>query len=143
MTSDTNRTICAVIVSYEPDESITQLYESIKNQVDEVIIIDNSSRNKNAKEILLNLSKKIKIIYNDKNYGVAKALNQGALYAIENNYKWLLTLDQDSEFLQGTYDLLLKSYEALPDKEKTALIAPSYIEKIDIEKYEAFSLPGY
>jgi rhamnosyltransferase len=124
------KSICAVIVSYEPDESITQLYESIKNQVDEVIIIDNSSRNKNAKEILLNLSKKIKIIYNDKNYGVAKALNQGALYAIENNYKWLLTLDQDSEFLQGTYDLLLKSYDALPDKEKIMLIAPQYKEKI-------------
>jgi rhamnosyltransferase len=124
------KSICAVIVSYEPDESITRLYESIKNQVDEVIIIDNSSRNKNSKEILLNLSEKIKIIYNDKNYGVAKALNQGALYAIENNYKWFLTLDQDSEFLQGTYDLLLKSYDTLPDKEKIMLIAPQYKEKI-------------
>ncbi len=124
------KSICAVIVSYEPDESITHLYESIQNQVDEIIIIDNSSRNKNSKEILLNLSKKIKIIYNDKNYGVAKALNQGALYAIENNYKWLLTLDQDSKFFQGTYDLLIKSYETLPDKEKIMLIAPQYKEKI-------------
>ncbi|MDD5020564.1 MAG: glycosyltransferase [Endomicrobiaceae bacterium] len=129
MTSD--KLICAVIVSYEPDESIIRLYESIKNQVDEVIIIDNASSCEKSKKILQGLPEEVKIIYNDKNYGIAKALNQGAKYAIANKYKWLLTLDQDSEFIEGTYQLLLSAYERLPDKNKIMLIAPQYKEKID------------
>lgn len=123
--------ICAIIVSYEPDESIIRLYESIKKQVREVLIVDNASSCKKSEDILKCLSKDVKIIYNDKNYGVAKALNQGAKYAIDNNYKWLLTLDQDSEFIEGTYKLLLSSYEKLEDKDKVMLLAPQYKEKID------------
>jgi rhamnosyltransferase len=133
--------ICAVIVSYEPDESIIKLYKSIKEQVDEVLIVDNASSCKESKDILEILSKDVKIIYNDNNYGIAKALNQGAKYAIDNNYKWLLTLDQDSEFIQGTYSLLLNAYELLPDKNKTMLIAPQYKEKINIKTINNISLP--
>jgi len=134
-------TMCAVIVSYEPDEAIIRLYDSICKQVDAVIIVDNASIRKTSKDILESLAKKVKIIYNDKNYGVAKALNQGALYAIENNYKWLLTLDQDSKFSQGTYDLLIESYDTLPDKEKIMLIAPQYKEEIYSEETNIFSIP--
>ncbi|MBQ3835033.1 MAG: glycosyltransferase [Elusimicrobia bacterium] len=124
-----NKNILAVIVSYNPNDSIIKLYQSIKNQVDELIIVDNFSTNKESKQILETLSKEATIIYNDKNLGIATALNQGAKYAIANGYKWLLTLDQDSEFLPGTYEKLLSSYETLPDKDKTMLIAPMYKEK--------------
>ena len=133
--------ICAVIVSYEPDESIIKLYKSIKEQVDEVLIVDNASSCKESKDILESLSKDVKIIYNDKNYGIAQALNQGAKYAIDNNYKWLLTLDQDSEFIPGTYSLLLNAYELLPDKNRTMLIAPQYKEKINIKTINNICLP--
>ncbi len=142
MTEAANKTICAVIISYEPDEALVRLYDSVKQQADEIIIIDNASRSEQSKKILLGLSEKTKVIFNEQNYGISKALNQGALYAIKNNYKWLLTLDQDSEFIHGTYDLLLKAYETLPDTEKTVLIAPSYIEKVDIKPNETFSLPA-
>ena len=37
------KSICAVIVSYEPDEAIIRLYDSVCKQVDEVIIVDNAS----------------------------------------------------------------------------------------------------
>ncbi|MDD5020566.1 MAG: glycosyltransferase [Endomicrobiaceae bacterium] len=134
--------ICAVIVSYEPDEALIRLYESIKNQVDEVLVIDNASGCKKSKKILQDLPGEVKIIYNDKNYGIAKALNQGARYAIENNYKWLLTLDHDSEFLQGTYNLLLQSYKILPNKEKTMLIAPQYKEKIYLKPANNILISG-
>ncbi len=133
--------ICAVIVSYEPDEAIIRLYDSICKQVDEVIIVDNASSCKTSKDILESLAEKVKVIYNDKNYGVAKALNIGAKYAIANNYKWLLTLDQDSEFIQGTYDLLLNAYELLPEKKRTMLIAPQYKEKINIKNLNDICLP--
>ena len=118
-----NEKILAVIVSYNPDEAIISLYNSIKEQIDRLIIIDNSTTDIESKKHLQFLSDKgIQIIYNDKNYGIAKALNQGAKYAIDNDYKWLLTLDQDSEFLPNTYNSLLSSYNELSDKDKIMLI---------------------
>lgn len=125
-----NKNILAVIVSYNPNDSIIKLYQSIKNQVDELIIVDNFSTNKESKQILETLSKEATIIYNDKNLGIATALNQGAKYAISNGYKWLLTLDQDSEFFPHTYETILASYEKMDDKNKVMLIAPTYREKI-------------
>lgn len=133
-----NKNIAAVIVSYNPDNSITLLYNSIKEQVGELIIIDNCSTEENSKKILEELSKEIKIIFNDKNLGVAAALNQAAEYAVKHNYKWLLTLDQDSEFLPYTYDKMLNSYEKMEGKNKIMILAPSYkqiFEKSDDWKH--------
>ena len=134
--------ICAVIVSYEPSQSITRLINSIKPQVDEVIIIDNSSQSNQSKEILKSLeNQQIKVIYNDKNYGIAKALNRGVIYAVSKEYKWVLTLDQDSEFYQDTYHLLLAGYEKFKNKEEVMLIAPKAVERISIQT-ESKQLPN-
>ena len=140
-----NKEILAVIVSYNPEESIIKLYNSIKYQVDKLIIVDNFTTNEESKQYLKDLSKykDIDIIYNDKNYGIAKALNQGAKYAIDNGYKWLLTLDQDSKFMPNTYKLILQSYELMDDKDKVMLVAPQYKERINYNKNKKidFSLP--
>lgn len=127
--------IYAIIVSYEPNSSLIRLYESIKNQVDEIVIIDNNSRNTESIRILKELEiKNISIIYNKENLGIAAALNQGVKVAIDKKYKWILTLDQDSEFLPTTYKSLLESYETLEDKDKTMIIAPKAIERINLKK---------
>lgn len=127
--------IYAIIVSYEPNSSLVRLYESIKGQVDEIVIIDNNSSNTESIRILKELEiKNISIIYNKENLGVAAALNQGVKVAIDKKYKWILTLDQDSEFLPTTYKSLLESYETLEDKDKTMIIAPKAIERINLKK---------
>lgn len=127
---ENKKAILAVIVSYNPDDKIIRCYNSIKEQVDKIIIVDNCTKDENSKQYLKQLSTETEIIYNDKNYGIAKALNQAAKYALDNGYKWLLTLDQDSEFLPNTYKLLTQSYEQMPNKEKIMLIAPQYKERI-------------
>ena len=137
--------ILAVIVSYNCDDKIIRCYNSIKRQVNKVIIVDNFSQDENSKQYLKQLSTEAEIIYNDKNHGIAKALNQAAKYALDNGYKWLLTLDQDSEFLDNTYNLLLNSYEQMSDKEKIMLIAPQYKERImfsdkDYHNYDSMDI---
>ena len=88
--------ICAGIVTYNPD--IGQLVKNINaiiNQVDEVIVVDNNSENINQiTEVEKNI--KIRLIKNISNYGIAKALNQIFEIAKSKNYRWVLTLDQDS-----------------------------------------------
>lgn len=129
--------IYAIIVSYEPNSSLIRLYESIKNQVDEIVIIDNNSRNTESIHILKELeNQNISVIYNKENSGIATALNQGVKIAIDKKYKWILTLDQDSEFYQNTYNLLLESYESLKDKDITMIIAPKATERINTKKDE-------
>lgn len=122
--------ICAVIISYEPDEQTIRLIDSIDKQVSEIVIVDNFSRSESSKAVLKTLAdRSIKIIYNDGNYGVAKALNQGVEYALSKKYEWILTLDQDSEFYPNTYDLLLQGYETLENKDMVMLIAPKPVER--------------
>lgn len=69
-----------VIVTYNSEKTIFKLLISIEkyisNYIQEIIIVDNHSKNFEKNKIKL-ISKKIKIIQNKKNLGFAKATNQG------------------------------------------------------------------
>lgn len=96
----------AGIVLYNPD--LGRLKDNIYTvfqQVDEVILVDNGSKNicdivklmegfqaqtKDSETMFLHL------IRNAENLGIAKALNQILGYAKAHNYEWVLSLDQDS-----------------------------------------------
>jgi rhamnosyltransferase len=119
--------ICAVITSYNPDLGFSDRLNVVLNQVDKLIIIDNNS-DSSTLALLNELSKNINIhiIYNLINLGVAGALNQGILRAMDNNYPWILMLDQDtliSDVLVKEICLILNK---LNDIEHVAIIGPSY-----------------
>ena len=103
--------ICAIIVTFNIGKGLFKCFESIKHQVDEVVIVDNNS---NAETIqVLNEFEKlsdVNIIYNKENRGIAAALNQGVKYAIENNYDWVITLDHDSEATENMIKKMLTIY---------------------------------
>ena len=122
--------ICAVIVSYNPDELIEKCASSAVSQVDELLIVDNGSR-KEKMVILRQLEKKfekIKLILNKENLGIATALNQEIKYVIKNKYDWLLTLDQDSILEKDMIEKMLKVYNRLSqkDQKKVGILARNY-----------------
>ncbi len=86
----------AVIITYNPDvERLTDNIKAISQQTDKVLLVDNGSEDK------LFLSKlsfiyNTAVISNEKNKGIAYALNQGMKYAYQNGYEWAITLDEDS-----------------------------------------------
>ena len=90
--------ILAGITLFNPDVArLEENISSIYGQVDRVICVDNGSDNiKNIEDCVLNNWKNITIIKNGKNEGIAKALNQMFEFAIEQQYEYVLTLDQDS-----------------------------------------------
>lgn len=101
--------ICAGIVLYNPSPlKIKSNIESIYNDVEEIILVDNGSCNR--KEIVEVVSKmhNIYLISNDDNLGIAKALNQMCLYAYERGYEWILTLDHDTNCSEGFLAGLVK-----------------------------------
>ncbi|VYU05415.1 glycosyltransferase [Clostridium butyricum] len=89
--------ICAVIITYNIDEKIIEVVKSIEYQVDKVIIVDNASEERTIKILnSINKNNKIKIIFEESNVGIAKALNDGIKLAQKLEYDWVLTLDHDS-----------------------------------------------
>ena len=120
--------ICAVIVSYNPDDSIISNVNSLIPQVDEVVIVDNGFRACSKVHLdYLSKTHDIKVIYNAHNLGIAAALNTGVKYAIDaGGYTWIATFDQDSLAPQGFISSMLAAYESCEYKQEVAIIAPIY-----------------
>ena len=88
--------IYAGIVSYNPDLlRLKENISSIQKQVP-VIVFDNGSRNIIAIQKLISDFSEVQLIRSKKNIGIAAALNQLMQWGYENNFDWMLSLDQDS-----------------------------------------------
>ena len=91
-----NQTL-AGIVTYNPDlDRLKDNLNAICFQVNKIIIVDNGSNNYDEIESFENSYSNLKILHNDVNVGIAKALNQIGDFADYNGYNFFLTLDQDS-----------------------------------------------
>lgn len=119
--------ICAGIVTYNPNIELLRLnINAIHNQVFRVIIVDNASCNRDE---ILELKKDypdIILVQNEKNVGIAKALNQIGDKATELDCSWFLTLDQDSISPKN----MISEYEKYTSKENIAIICPHIVLRV-------------
>ena len=124
---------CASVITYNPNVSEFLLnIQNIVNGISEIIIIDNNSSNFNEIENILNDNLvKYKIIKNKINIGVGAALNQALNWAIENDYEWLLTFDQDSRCDKKFFDELFIADQ----EEKNVAI---YYPQINVSEQDNF-----
>jgi len=128
--------ICAVIIAYNPGRGFAANFTAIKGQVDKVIIIDNASGDE-TRQVLKNLEKEnkdgLEIIYNNENFGVAKAQNIGIKMALKEGYDWVMLLDHDSTAMPKMVLEMMNAYFANPLKNRIGIIAP-YIEEQNVQK---------
>lgn len=102
------KNLCAIIVSYNGNERLTELIKVLNQETEEIRIVDNGS----DPETILKLGtlekefSKVSVRYLNKNMGIAYALNQGLEYAEEQGYKWIITFDQDSIPISGAVEKL-------------------------------------
>jgi rhamnosyltransferase len=88
--------ISGTIILYNPVEKVISNIKSYINDIDFLYVVDNSDK---PNEDIVNKIKEIsnlEYIYNNGNIGIAKALNIAINKSIENNYDFILTMDQDS-----------------------------------------------
>lgn len=123
--------VCAMIVFYNGESNLREKVAKLRNYVECVFIVDNGSKEE-YKEVLYQIEEAqyAKIEYNEKNMGIAYALNQGVDYAYEHGYRLLLTLDQDSE-LDG--DNIEKLANAINESEGVISVGPFYDGKLHTE----------
>lgn len=121
--------VCASIITYNIDEKIIKVVDSIIEQVEYVVIIDNNSK-KETINILNKLQKKekVKLIFNSSNNGIAKSLNQGVEFAKSKKMDWILTLDHDSICEPNMIENMLSVYNQRYFKQDIAILAPKVFE---------------
>lgn len=96
--------IAGVVIAYFPD--LSKLIPNIDTYIDHIeqlFIVFNSPAGDDVVNLLTTKYSTIQVIVNEKNIGIAPALNQTALKAMNLGYDWLLTMDQDSSFSTGHF----------------------------------------
>jgi rhamnosyltransferase len=131
--------IAGVVVLYNPDIECIKNINSYLDQVNYLYVIDNSETKNTALYNKLILSPKLKYIVNKENVGVARALNQAAELAKQNNYSFLLTMDQDSsadsELIKYYADYLSSN-----DISKLGILSPVVVYQPEIINTDSTSI---
>jgi len=112
--------VSATVILYNPEDEIFDNILSYAKDVDNLIVVDNSTTHND--NLIKRLEEFNNLIYinNNANLGIATALNIGCDKAIEKESDWILTMDQDSRFINFKHykECLLH----LEDKDNTALL---------------------
>ena len=118
-------TICAVVVTYHPAPDLEQRLARLKPQVDEIVVVDNSEASA-ALPLLLDLQERlgVQVVLNEKNLGIAAALNIGVRQALSRGYAWIATFDQDSMVTDDYVERMFSAHEICRFRERVPLVAP-------------------
>ena len=90
--------------------------------MDFLYLVDNCSHNLGEIRNLLQNYENASLIENDKNYGIAKALNQLCEISANFGFKWIILLDQDSV----AEDKIIEKYSRYIEIEKVAILTPFF-----------------
>ncbi len=99
--------ISCTVILYNPVSEFINNIKTYINLVDHIFIIDNSDNPNNYIKDLEFRNPKIEYISNSSNLGIASALNIAAYKSIKKGYKFILTMDQDSYFEDGSLKRLI------------------------------------
>ncbi|HSN09761.1 MAG TPA: glycosyltransferase [Hanamia sp.] len=122
--------IAAVVILYNPANDVVKNIHSYIGAIDKLYIIDNSPKPANEFKISFIDKEKVVWLHDGENKGIASRLNQVIKLAKEDEYDWLLTMDQDSFFDNETFDNYLNCVSKFDQKEKVSMFGINHSEKI-------------
>ena len=127
--------IAAIVILYNPEKETVANIKTYYDFVEKIFVYDNSTVESAIKKELLQLPK-VEFYQDFENRGISERLNSACEKAIENNFEWLLTMDQDSHFQPGSMPYYLDCVSRFPQREKVAVFGtqndkPDYESKAD------------
>lgn len=126
-----NFTIDAVYVVYKPDLKVLKnSLLSIKDQIREIYIIDNSEDVlvKRGVAEVVEAFENVSLVQLGKNFGIARAQNIGIERVLGRSGDFTLLSDQDTIYPEDYIKKMIASYNSIPDKAKVVAIAPNFKE---------------
>lgn len=112
--------LAGVVVLYNPDQKVINNINSYIDELDALYLVDNSS----ADNSTLFMNEKVEYIPLQKNTGIAHALKVGAKKAIDHNFHYLLTMDQDSMFEKDALKNMKSIIDADDEKDQVGIYSP-------------------
>jgi rhamnosyltransferase len=103
--------ICAIVVTYFPDAQFVARLDRIQQQVAQVIVVDNTDNPGPGIFPEVTGPSGVEVISNGQNLGIGAALNRGLARAMELDYGWAITFDQDSWVRPELVQTLIRIYE--------------------------------
>ena len=123
-----SKQVLAIVVTYNPDLSVfaRALDELLKHDCD-VLLVDNASANAGAIEQLCISRAQVQFSGQKDNLGLGVAHNIGIRNATENNYNYVLILDQDSIPMPGMLENLLQAHKIKSGSNKVSAVGVTYL----------------
>lgn len=129
--------VAAYITAYEDEASLNRCIECIFKQtyaVEKILVVDNSKE----KIGLLSRSEKITVSHYPENIGISGGLSLAIKWAIDENYDFLWTFDQDSQPIVTCLNNLIEEYCRLTSQNSdVGIIAP-----LSFDSNTGIELPG-
>jgi rhamnosyltransferase len=121
--------VAALVITYFPDAGLPARLDSLLAQFDRVALVDNGSPDENLTAVAAQVDRSaVSLHRNSTNLGIATALNQGMRILADEGFRWVVTLDQDSEVQSGFLSSMLEMLNSRPDQVKIALIGSNRID---------------
>jgi rhamnosyltransferase len=119
--------VCAVVVTYHPDQDFPRRVDAILPQVGHVVIVDNGS-NPQAVALIEAFSQNLRatVVRNTVNQGLAKALNQGIAKASELGFTWVFTLDHDTLVTSDCIEKVVSTLSQYPNLREVGIVGCNY-----------------
>ena len=120
--------ICAVVVTHNPDSATAERLNRIMSQTGRLIVVDNGSRSLTLEPLRNHLANRADLIINNRNLGVAAALNQGIRHSISQGFHWAITFDQDSDVCEDFISHLLECLAQHPTSQCVGIVGSNYTD---------------
>lgn len=114
----------ACVILYNPKKEDIANILTYVNKVKKVYIFDNTEGKSN--ENLFQNFENVSYFWDNENKGIAIRLNEGCKKAIGDNFEYLLTMDQDSSFLEENIDQYFNAILDFKEKKKVAVYGLEY-----------------
>lgn len=121
--------VCAVLITFRPEPTVLDNVDLLRRQLAHIIIVDNTPAGvpSSSVEILAKMPG-CTVIRNEKNLGIATALNIGIRAAISKGFPWIIAFDQDSQVCEGYVEAMLSTYEEAAQEIKVGMLSPRYLD---------------
>ncbi len=106
----TGRDVAAVVTTFTPSPAIVRNLRQIASQVTRVIVVDDSGQGYATAMVESAGLANLVLLVNEKNLGIAAALNRGMAEAAARGSGWVITLDDDTlvseRYVQDVFDFI-------------------------------------
>lgn len=125
-----------VVVTFNPAAKDLLNIAQMQEQVDFLVIVDNGPQSLlRAQMRSVFCGERVRLIENEKNCGVATALNQGVREIQAAGCRWVVLFDQDSALTPGFVATLLNDFLEIAQNREIAQIVPRYKDPVtNLEK---------